>query len=382
MATTDRHGFLLWSAGFTQSDTILNDLLLKLETKLGLSVISRTTDAQPATPAAGDCYIITATATGAQWAGFAANDVTIFRDATWYAFTPIAGWPAWVEDDAEGVIFDGTVWAVTLVANAIVDADFAAAEGFMRKTGAGAYVAHKSNLTAIVAPAVTDDSAAGYSVGSIWLDTVAVIAYTCISAAVGAAVWTTSGLSQAQVDARVVAVASGRQTRTFWMSPHMRVGGMQNPSAEVVIGSGVGNVGVIARSFDATAVEFVEFNWLAPSNFDATWGIAFIPIWSPTATGAGDVVFELRANSLAEGDAINSAPSANANYSIDSSLLTVDDIQYGPESTNNAALGIVQDAMVVFRFLRLATNASDTLATDANIIGCRLIWRTDAPTDA
>lgn len=210
MATTDRHDFLLWAAGFTQSDTILNDLLLKLEVKLDASVISRTVTAQPATPTAGDMYIIPAGATGAQWATFAANDITIFRDSTWYAFTPIKGWPAWVEDAAEGVVFDGSAWAVTLVANAIVDADFAAAEGFMRKTGAGAYVAHKSNLTAIVAPTATDDSAAGYSVGSIWLDTVAVAVHTCTDATAGAAVWATGGgLNQTQVDARVVAYKPG-----------------------------------------------------------------------------------------------------------------------------------------------------------------------------
>ncbi len=47
----------------------------------------------------------------------------------------------------------------------------------------------KKNTAAITAPGVTDDSSAGYSVGSLWIDTVTAISYRCFSAAVGAAVW-------------------------------------------------------------------------------------------------------------------------------------------------------------------------------------------------
>lgn len=119
--TTERHGFLTWSAGFTQSDIILNDLLDNLDVKLGLSVKSRTTDGQPGTgavspdpaPTAGDCYIMTASATGAAWSTFNENDVVIYRDGAWTSFTPINGWVAWVEDDSNGVTWDGSAWTVT-----------------------------------------------------------------------------------------------------------------------------------------------------------------------------------------------------------------------------------------------------------------------------
>lgn len=75
-------------------------------------------------------------------------------------------------------------------AGAVMDGDIAPAEGFMRKTGAGTYTAHKSNLAAAVAPGVDDDSVAGYSVGSRWIDTTADKEYVCLDATVGAAVWT------------------------------------------------------------------------------------------------------------------------------------------------------------------------------------------------
>lgn len=45
------------------------------------------------------------------------------------------------------------------------------------------------NLTATVAPAVTDDASKGYAFGSRWVNTLTRNHYVCVSAAVGAAVW-------------------------------------------------------------------------------------------------------------------------------------------------------------------------------------------------
>lgn len=43
--------------------------------------------------------------------------------------------------------------------------------------------------TAAVAPAVTDDGAAGYPVGSLWVDTVLQNGFMSVNASAGAAVW-------------------------------------------------------------------------------------------------------------------------------------------------------------------------------------------------
>ena len=56
-------------------------------------------------------------------------------------------------------------------------------------TADGLQNAVKVNLAATVAPGVGDDSADGYSSGSLWLDTVGGILYVCESASAGAAVW-------------------------------------------------------------------------------------------------------------------------------------------------------------------------------------------------
>lgn len=76
-----------------------------------------------------------------------------------------------------------------LPVNSIVDADFVADQGQMVKDSAGTYRAIKTNYGAAVAPAVTDDSAAGYAVGSQWFDTTADDHYICLDATEGAAVW-------------------------------------------------------------------------------------------------------------------------------------------------------------------------------------------------
>ena len=85
---------------------------------------------------------------------------------------------------------DVTDAANVAAADAVMDSDFSAAEGFMRKTGAGAYEVIKSNLAATTAPGATDDSAAGYAVGSRWIDVTADKAYVCLDATATAAVWT------------------------------------------------------------------------------------------------------------------------------------------------------------------------------------------------
>jgi hypothetical protein len=92
--------------------------------------------------------------------------------------------------DGVEALADVTDAANVGAAGAVMDSDIAPAEGFLRKTGAGAYTAHKSNLAASVAPGATDDSAAGYSVGSRWIDTTADKEYVCLDATASAAVWT------------------------------------------------------------------------------------------------------------------------------------------------------------------------------------------------
>ncbi|MDP6722771.1 MAG: hypothetical protein QGF59_29175, partial [Pirellulaceae bacterium] len=74
--------------------------------------------------------------------------------------------------------------------------DFIEPEGFMRKTGVGTYEAIKANMSAAVNPAITDDSASDYAVGSRWFNTTTDQEFVCLDASVGAAVWISTTVSQ------------------------------------------------------------------------------------------------------------------------------------------------------------------------------------------
>ncbi len=64
----------------------------------------------------------------------------------------------------------------------------ASGTGFLHKLS-GSYEHIQSKLDATVAPGATDDSAAGYAVGSLWIDVTADKAYVCLDAAATSAVW-------------------------------------------------------------------------------------------------------------------------------------------------------------------------------------------------
>lgn len=104
----------------------------------------------------------------------------------------------WDSDDDKLCIGDGagtkTFVDETLV---VLNSDISEAEGFLRKTGAGAYEAIKSNLAGSAAPTANEDSGDGYAVGSIWIDTTNHEFYVCEDASLGAANWlaTSSGVT-------------------------------------------------------------------------------------------------------------------------------------------------------------------------------------------
>lgn len=83
---------------------------------LTIRVLSRTTSAQPGSPAEGDSYIMPASPTGAAWGSYAQHDIAVFIGGAWSNFTPKEGWNSiWVNDTDEKVDFDGASWAAAAV---------------------------------------------------------------------------------------------------------------------------------------------------------------------------------------------------------------------------------------------------------------------------
>jgi hypothetical protein len=93
------------------------------------------------------------------------------------------------------IVVDGTVDGRDIAADgavldtAILDTDFAEAEGFMRKVSPGIYEALKTNLSAVVDPVAGDDTNDGYVVGSRWINTNSNKEFVCVDPSAGAAVW-------------------------------------------------------------------------------------------------------------------------------------------------------------------------------------------------
>lgn len=86
-----------------------------------------------------------------------------------------------------------------------LEADVNAGDGFVEIKG-GVTTVIKSNTAATAVPGATDDSAAGYAVGSVWVDTTNDKAYVCLDAAAAAAVWTEvtqAGSAGSDISARV-----------------------------------------------------------------------------------------------------------------------------------------------------------------------------------
>lgn len=107
---TDLIPYEEWVAGTLQNSVPANNNALRSEV-LAVNVISKTMTAQPGSPADGDCYIIPASATGAQWATFAEGSLAYFRAGAWYEFAAYEGLLKVVAGEVN--LYNGSAWEVS-----------------------------------------------------------------------------------------------------------------------------------------------------------------------------------------------------------------------------------------------------------------------------
>jgi len=115
-----------------------------------------------------------------------------------------------VTDDSAGGYSVGSVW-INSATNTIYIATSVApgAANWVATTGGGGGTLIQDNFTAAVNPAATNDSSQGYAVGSHWVNTATNEVFVCASSTIGAAVWTyVSNPSNAKVNVAVVAPAA------------------------------------------------------------------------------------------------------------------------------------------------------------------------------
>lgn len=87
-----------------------NEAIRALDVVVQLAVLDRDLAAPPVAPADGQRYIVAASPTG-PWAG-RTGQIAAWQDGAWSFFQPNEGWLAWVSDEDEVYVFDGSGWVL------------------------------------------------------------------------------------------------------------------------------------------------------------------------------------------------------------------------------------------------------------------------------
>lgn len=98
------------AAAQAQKHVTVNEALSLLDGLVQTAAESRTVDAQPASPDDGALYIMTAAASGADWAGQPEGAVMRFEAGAWAPMVVNEGCVAWIKDEATAVAWDGAEW--------------------------------------------------------------------------------------------------------------------------------------------------------------------------------------------------------------------------------------------------------------------------------
>lgn len=85
-----------------------NEAIRALDALVQSAVRDRDLAAPPVSPAEGDRYIVAASPSGA-WSG-QASKIAAWQDGAWTFYAPLEGWLAWVADEDQLVVWNGTGW--------------------------------------------------------------------------------------------------------------------------------------------------------------------------------------------------------------------------------------------------------------------------------
>lgn len=109
MSETIRWALPLLAAGQAQKEITHNEALLAIDRVLQLAVVSRSVSVPPASAAAGAAYVVGDTPIDA-WAD-SAGTIATFDGSGWVITSPRPGCLAWVADEAQFIVFDGSAWS-------------------------------------------------------------------------------------------------------------------------------------------------------------------------------------------------------------------------------------------------------------------------------
>lgn len=132
--------------------------------------------------------------------------------------------------------------------------------------------------------------------------------------------------------------------------------------------------------FDGTTAERAVFSMAMPKSWDKGT-VSFQAFWTTAATDTDSVVWGLSGRAFSDNDTFDQQTSTIAQVT-DAVQGAANDLLVSAESSGHTVEGSpADDDMIVFRVIRLVSDGSDTMAEDARLIGIKLFYTTDAPTD-
>lgn len=186
-----------------------------------------------------------------------------------------------------------------------------------------------------------------------------------------------AGLTQAEVDARVVVGASGVQTE--FIRPSI---GSTSSGASVIDTAGQSAV-FKAILFPNNQYGQFHFAWTPPKRWDGGQ-YRFRYFWSPTNTNTGDVEVGLYGQGFAQGD-ITTLSGTGGVAVVDTPNGTADDLHVSDWSawTNFSSMtgSPADDELIFMRLQRNAPGGNDLFTGSLELYLAELQWVSDTPTD-
>lgn len=169
----------------------------------------------------------------------------------------------------------------------------------------------------------------------------------------------------------------GRQT--IWVPANAMIVRLSNGATPGTVETATNKVMRRTLDFDATTTKFAQFSVAMPKSWnEGTVSAEFL--WT-AAQGSGAVVWGLQAVALSDNDALDVA--FGAAQQVTDALLAAGDLHRTAETPAVTIAGAPAEGdLVVFQVYRDATSSADTLNADAQLIGVRLFYTTNARNDA
>jgi len=180
------------------------------------------------------------------------------------------------------------------------------------------------------------------------------------------------------VDGVDVAAANVIGRQTIWVPAGAMLSSATSGAAAESIEEATNDINYNVLSFDGTADEYAELNVAFPKGYDLGV-IQYQVFWRSTATDTDGVTFALQALARADNEAIDSAWGT---------AVTVDDANQGAAGellvspiSGDVTTGAADDDLVFLRLYRDVSDANDTAAEDAQVIGVKIYYDIDTGRD-